>query len=186
MLAVLVVFSFPVLVGNDDADEPAAGAPPGGDLGPAPQVDLSTMTPREAADRLYDRVMRAASAGDSAEVEDFLPMAIDAYDLARPLDADGYFHLSLLQGMAGRFQEALDTAERVLEDDPDHLLNRAAAGEAALQMGDSLTAREHYAHLLEVFDRELDEGRPEYEEHSPMIPQMREDAEELVGASGDS
>ena len=53
--------------------------------GPA-GVDLSSMTPREAADRLFNRVMTAVAADDSTEVVSFLPMAIRSLELAEPLD----------------------------------------------------------------------------------------------------
>jgi TPR repeat protein len=52
---------------------------------------------RDAADRLFDRVMRAVAVGDSAQAGALLPMAIAAYQRARPLDHDALYHLSVLQ-----------------------------------------------------------------------------------------
>ena len=52
---------------------PAAGLATGG----APP-DISNMSPIEAADRLFNRVMQATSSGDSAQAQAFLPMAIAA------------------------------------------------------------------------------------------------------------
>jgi tetratricopeptide (TPR) repeat protein len=152
--------------------------------GPAPGVDLSTMTPREAAERLFNRVMAALSEGNQAEVESFLPMAIDAYGLVPDLDADGHFHLSLLQQAAGDYGPALETAERVLQDDPDHLLARYAAAEAARELGRDQEARAHFAHVLEVFDAEVERGLPEYQEHSGFLPTIRETAERFLTTGG--
>ncbi len=174
LVVVLVLVAFP----RGDGEEPAQPGPaaPVEALGPAPGVDLSTMTPREAADRLYNRVMEGVSVGDTAEVESFLPMAIDAYELARPLDADGHFHLSLLQRLAGDYERARATAEAALQEHPDHLLNLSAAAEAAVELGDTAAARGYYAHLAEVFDDEAQRGLPEYEEHSPLMASILSDA----------
>ena len=49
--------------GGRSGDRPAAG--------PAP--DISTMTPQERFDRLFNRIMQAAERGDSVEVERFTP-----------------------------------------------------------------------------------------------------------------
>ena len=151
--------------------------------GAAPGVDLSAMTPREAADRLFNRVMAAMGAGDQGEIDTFLPMAIDAYHLVPSLDADGHFHLSLLQQAAGDHLAALETAQRVLADDPDHLLALYAAAEAAEGLGDRERAREYFQHVLDVFDQEADRDRPEYREHASFLPAIREAAEEYVAGS---
>jgi hypothetical protein len=138
------------------------------------------MTPREAADNLFDRVMRAVADGNTTEATNFLPMAIAAYDLARPLDADGHFHLSLLQRAAQEMDAALESALAGLAQSPDHLLNLYAAAEATVALGDSATARGYYARILEVWDREMAAGRPEYGDHGPLLPLIREDADAFV------
>ncbi|MFW6199126.1 MAG: double zinc ribbon domain-containing protein [Gemmatimonadota bacterium] len=162
-----------------------AGADGGtdGGLGPAPDVDISSMTPRQAADRLFDRVMRAGEAGDTAQVMQFLPMAIGAYERARPLDSDGLFHLSVLQRTGEQFEEALRTASTGLEEDPDHLLLLSAAAEAARQLEDTATARAHYAHLLEVYDEERSSDLEDYRIHSALLPVIRDDAESFLEGS---
>ena len=150
----------------------ANGAPA---AGPA-AVDLSSMTPREAADRLYNRVMEAVSAGDSIEAQAFFPMAIAAYERARPLDHDGLFHLSMLQRSAMDLEGALATAREVLAEEPDHLLALSAAAAAARELGLDEEAAEHYRHLLEVYDAEVAAGRPEYDLHSRMMTALPDTA----------
>ncbi|MEX2531102.1 MAG: hypothetical protein WD960_10050 [Gemmatimonadota bacterium] len=159
----------------------AQGTAPG--LGPAPNVDLSSMTPREAADRLFNRVMGALGDGDEAEVASFLPMAIDAYQLVPNLEADGQFHLSLLQHASGDYAGALETSEAALETQPNHLLNRYAAGEAARELGNDELAAEHFEHLLEIFDEESAQVLPEYREHSTFLPTIRQTAEEFLATN---
>ena len=160
-----------------------AGGAGGGALGPAPNVDISSMTPRQAADRLFDRVMRAGEAGDTAQVRQFLPMAIGAYERARPLDSDGLFHLSMLQQTGNQYEAALRTASTGLEEAPDHLLLLSAAAEAARLLGDTATARAHYSHLLEVYDEERDSGLEDYQIHSSLLPVIRQDAENFLEGS---
>lgn len=155
-----------------------AGAPLGSGGGAPP--DISSMTPREAADRLFDRVMRAGEAGDTAEMVGFLPMAIGAYERARPLDSDGLFHLSVLQRTANDFEVALATAESGLAESPDHLLLLSAAAEAARALDDTATARSHFSHLLEVWDEQRSSGLEDYQVHSALLPRIREDAEAFL------
>ena len=150
---------------------PAAGSPP----------DLSSMTPREAADRLYDRIMRAASAGDTAEALAFLPMALDAYDLVVPLDADGHYHVSLLHALGADYQMAREAAERALADAPNHLLLLGAAARAASELGDNDRASGYYARFLEAWDSEQARGLEEYSMHAIPLAEMREAAEARAG-----
>ncbi len=150
---------------------PAAGSPP----------DLSSMTPREAADRLYDRIMRAASAGDTAEALAFLPMALDAYDLVVPLDADGHYHVSLLHALGGDDEMAREAAEAALADAPSHLLLLGAAARAASELGDSDGANAYYARFMEAWDSEQARGLEEYSMHAIPLAEMREAAEARAG-----
>jgi len=146
----------------------------------ASAVDLSSMTPREAADRLFNRVMTAVSSDDSSEVINFLPMAIRAYELAEPLDADGKFHLSLLHLTATLNEEGLADVEEILDEQPNHLLGLAAAGDASLALGDTASARVYYRRWLDVYDTEMARNVPEYGHHAQMMPEMRAKAEALV------
>ena len=59
-----------------------AGAPAAGQ---AP-VDLSSMSPLDAANRLFNRVMTTLEAGDTAGALGFQPMAVQAYEMIEPLD----------------------------------------------------------------------------------------------------
>src|SRR5690606_12320876 len=156
---------------------PAAEGPgmPGG----APPPPL-TGTPREQADRLFNRIMQASAAGDSAEVSFFLPMALAAYRQAGPLDADGLYHLSVLEIAAGDPAAARATAERILETEPDHLLGLAAAARAARDAGENAAARRYYGRLLEVYDAQRQRALPEYGDHAAILPLYQEEARGFV------
>jgi len=137
------------------------------------------MTPREAADRLFNRVMTAVAVDDSTEAGTFLPMAIAAFGLAEPLDTDGKFHVVLLQ-LTGQFNaEALVGAEEILSEHPNHLLGLAMAGDASLALGDSTSARGYYGRWLDAYETETAKDLLEYRDHSPMFPEMQAKAEAL-------
>lgn len=180
----LVVGAFVVFGGPEETtagatpNAPFAGAPSAGSSGAPP--DLSSMSPREAADRLFNRVMQAAANDNTAEADQFLPMALDAYELARPLNNDGLFHLSLLQRANGNLEGSLASAREGLESNPDHLLNLYSAAEASIRLGDAAAGREYYDRLLAAWDDELAAERQEYDEHAPLLPTIREEAEAFL------
>ena len=148
----------------------ATGTPP----------DISQMSPLEAADRLFERVMTSVSAGDSAGAQAFLPMAVAAYQRARPLNLDGLFHLSMLNRTAMNLEAALDNALEIIEQDPNHLLGLAAAAEAALELGQLDEAETHYRRILEIYDEESQRPLEEYDMHSRIIVVLKTDAEAFL------
>jgi hypothetical protein len=77
--------------------------------------------------------------------------------------------------------EGLADAEAILEEQPDHLLGLAAAGDASLALGDTASARAYFTRWLDVYDAEMARDVPEYRDHTQMIPGMRARAEALVG-----
>lgn len=159
---------------------PATGPTPAASAGDGVAPDISNMTPIEAADRLFNRVMEAISQGDSAQAQAFLPMAIAAYQRARPLSLDGLFHLSMLNRTAGNFEAALAQALEIVERDPNHLLGRAAAADAAIELGELEEAEVHYRHILDVYDEESRRALEEYDSHSLIVQRLREDAERFL------
>jgi tetratricopeptide (TPR) repeat protein len=188
MVVLILVVAWPILRG-----EPASPTGPTGPTAPVASggaatgpssVDLSSMTPREAADRLYLRVVRTAAAGDTAGAVGFVPMTVAAFDQARPLDADGLFHLTQVHSVAGDHASMLAAAEEALADSPNHLLNLHAAGTAAADLGDTVRALEHYRRLLEVWDEEMASGNADYESHALMMDEARSSAEAYVAANG--
>jgi hypothetical protein len=180
LVALLVVGGVQILGGGRGPAVPGPGGTQG-TLGPAPNVDLASMTPGEAADRLYNRVAMGLAARDSMEVLNFLPMALDAHELARPLNAVRTFRLSFLQRVALDFDAALATAEAGLAEDPNHLLLLSSAAEAAMEAGDEAAARRFFEHMLEVWDAEVASDKIDYRDHDRLLPVIREAAEQFLG-----
>jgi len=157
----------------------AAGAAGGADPNSPGTTDISQMSPREAADRLFDRVMRTISAGDTAGALGFQPMAVQAFEIAEPLDADGLFHLALLQQLSDA-SAALATAKRMLEAEPDHILGLGMAAETSATLGDDAAAREYFQQLLRVYDVQFARSLVEYDGHRNVMAQMKAAAEEYL------
>lgn len=182
MVGLILAVAVPAVRNGTRPPPPPAPATDAGGAGSAAggMPDLASMTPREAADRLYERIMQAASMGDSSQVAQFLPMGMTAYERARPLDADGLFHLALFQRMAGEPDAALATAREALSAHPSHLLNLSAAAGAAAEAGDTALAESYYEQLLSGWEDEMARDLPEYEAHQAMMSEIRAEAEEFL------
>ncbi len=178
LAGLILVVAWPIYGPGSQAPPPSPAQSPGA-LG-ASGVDLSSMTPRQAADRLYDRVMTAVSAGNQGEILSFMPMAIAAYQRSAPLDADGVHHLATLLREAQRHEEAMAISSQALEDAPDHLLLLSSAAEASTALDDDASARAFYQHILDVWEAEMAEDRPEYLAHDRLMLMIRSAAEEFL------
>jgi len=161
-------------------------APAGGAAAPANPAsgvgttDISQMTPLEAADRLFDRIMRSLSAGDTVSAVQFAPMAIQSYERARPLSLDATFHLSMVNRALGDIEAALAAALEILELHPSHLLGLSAAGEAAHELGRADESTGYYQTLVDVYDEEMATPLQEYIDHSGIVGPLKEDAEAFL------
>ncbi len=179
-LSLMLMIVLPGLRNGSASPAGASVPPPVTPQGNPQAVDLNTMTPREAADRLFNRIVAAQEVGDSVEMVSFLPMAVAAYERAQPLDADGSFHLSLLQRLSLDFAGARATAEAVLVGRPDYLLALHAAAEAARAEGDMDAARTYFQRFAEKYDSERAGGDQDYQIHELLLPSMLRDAQEFL------
>jgi hypothetical protein len=136
---------------------------------------------RTNADRLFNRIMMAAEQGNQAEVDQFMPMAIQAYGMVEDLDEDGLFHLGLLHLTAGDPANARQTAQRILDIAPNHILGLAVAAKGAAAAGDSAAAATLWERLLENYQEEAAMPLPEYVDHQQMLPAYRQEARESLG-----
>jgi tetratricopeptide (TPR) repeat protein len=188
LLLLLGVLAWPALT-RDRAAEPdgrvplsemsgAGTAASGGTGAPGPL----TGTPREQADRLFNRIMTERESGDTAEAKRFVPMAVQAYDMAGPLDADALYHLSLVNHVGGDYKAARDAADRILATSPNHLLALSAAASAARSAGDNAAARNYYQKFIQNYDAESKSTKQEYLDHGKMLPDLKTEAEAFLKA----
>lgn len=144
------------------ADAPfASGAP--GEAVRAP--DISNLSPRERADRLYDRVMRLSSEGKTDSIQFFAPMALSVYQTLGPLDADLRYDFGRVAEVTGAAEIARAQADTILANDSTHLLGLVLAVRAAQLRGDSAAAGAFARRLLAAEPSESAKRLPEYERH---------------------
>lgn len=163
------------LTGGLPGEEAPAGMPGGAAAasGGMPSMEeLASMTPRQAADRLYERAMSEHEAGDIERTAFFLDMGLQAYDAVpeSELDSDARFHIGLMRLIMADSAGARRSAERILQDDPDHLLGLILAARiedfaGRKERGDELRAR--VRELVEAAGGIPD--RPEYTSHRALI-----------------
>ncbi len=180
LVAILGMVLYPRMDRAADPLTTAAGPPITGTRAAAPGVDLSSMTPREAADRLFNRVMQNVSDGDTAQARQFLPMALAAYERAGELDRDGHYHVAVLELVNENPAAARARADTILAGEPDHLFGLATAAQAEMAMGNRAEAEALYRRLLEVYDVESRRSLPEYDDHPQVMPAVRAEALEAV------
>ena len=135
-------------------------------------VDLLTMTPRKAADRLFNRVMAADERGDTAQARQFAPMALQAYRLIDRPDADAYFHMGQINMLLGNLDEVRKQIESIKRDSAEHLLGLTLAFRVAKRVGDDKSASDILARFAAAYDAEIKRGKPEYEAHRFTIEQL--------------
>lgn len=182
--------------GGDRFDAPL-NAPPQAMLGEqaggrAP--DISGMSDRERAVRLFDRVMmlseeRArdsldfAAAGKEDTLQFFAQMAIQAHLMLEPRDADVRYDLGRIAEVAGVPQLARAQADSILAAHPTHLLGLILAASGAQRTGDLAAAADYERRLLRATPTEETRALPEYSVHRNDIIAAVEQARARAGAS---
>lgn len=176
VIALLVVIVVVVGRRSPSPEADASGANPGRAM-----TDLSTMSPREQANRLFNRVMALHEAGKADSVSFFAPMALQAYaNLGSELDADARLHLGLVELATGAADPAAAQGDTILRGSRTHLFGWLLEARAALAASDSAAARRAFRAYLQNYQAERGKNLPEYAEHSQMLQDARDEAERMV------
>jgi hypothetical protein len=166
----------------------AAAAPAGADQ-PADNSaqprgpDISSLTPEEQADRLFNRVMRLAGEGKQDSVQFFAPMAISVYQSLSPLNTDQRYDVGRIGAVAGAIPFAKAQADTILKLNPTHLLGLILAAEVAKAEGRASTVRDYQKKLLAAQKSELARKLPEYDRHTNDITAALAAARRDTGAA---
>ena len=159
-----------------NAGNAAPGAPTGDAAGAEPALpagtppDISSMSASERFNRLFDRVMRAAANGDTAQARQFTPMAILAYGMLDTVTADLRYHAAVLYAESGQDAPALALADTILAQNPNHLFGYLVRGEVADRRRDARAAAAARKDFMAHYQAEIGRAdRPEYGEHKPVI-----------------
>lgn len=139
--------------------------------------DLSSMTPQEMADRLFNRVMTASENGNTKEALVFVPMAVEAYNNLGTLDNDARYHLALIHMVAGDIKNTKVQLAKLRQSAPKHLLGLMAEYQIASQSGNKDSAAQVYKSFLAAYDKEIAEVRAEYQDHRGSIERFRQAAQ---------
>ena len=127
--------------------------------------DISSMSPEERADRLFNRVMRLSSEGKADSVAFFASMAFSALESLQPLDAHKRYDMGLVALVAGDAPRARAQADTILAQRATHLLGLSLAARAADMRGDANAARALRRRLLAAEASEKAAALPEYTDH---------------------
>jgi hypothetical protein len=172
-----------IMIGVDwpaETSDPSPGANAGGAQSftqPSVAFPLD-QSPRTVADQLFNRAMMAHETGQAQQAAALTPEAIAAYQGLEPLDADGLFHLALLQLADGDEGGARASADRILATAPNHLLGLAAAAQASEKSAPN-DAKGFWQRYLDAYDEQ--QGRaPEYGHHQRMFPALSKQASEFI------
>ena len=123
------------------------------------------MTPEERAERLYDRVMALDERGRQDSVRFFAPMAMQAYTMLGPLNADQRYDLGRIAVVSGDAQTAKAQADTILSSQPQHLLGLLLAADAARARGDQSGETTYLRRLVAAAPTERTKQLPEYQKH---------------------
>lgn len=166
------------------SQSPSAAGQPSVAVAPAQTAeeppDISNLSPRERFNRLYNRVMRAAQAGDEATVARFTPMALMAYTQLDTVDADARYHAALLKVHTGNPDESKALGDTILAQDPGHLFGYVVRGTVARFRKDQPELSRAYQGFLKRYEQEIKRERPEYTEHQTSLNDFRKAALEAT------
>jgi hypothetical protein len=169
--AVIVILVVVAIVRMQPGSAPPAQMPAASQLsGP---VDLSQLSPREAADRLFNRVMQANEAGVRDTATLFGTMALQAYQMLDTLDDDARFHIGLIEMALGNPDGALAQADTIAQGTPTNLFASMLRADASRALGDTAASRAAEQTYLANFDAEMAAGRPGYEHHATWLSTYR-------------
>jgi hypothetical protein len=164
-------------VGLDRAAQSDGGQTPAGGM-----TDISKLSPQEAAERLFNRVMLLNTQGKSDSVLFFAPMAISAYQMISPMNSDQHYDLGRIAEVAGALPLAKAQADTILLSNPNHLLGLILGARVAALAGDSATRKQFVARLLAAEKTEVTKKLPEYDLHQYDITNALADARRSRGS----
>jgi tetratricopeptide (TPR) repeat protein len=185
VVALAVVYAFLLYGRRDTGGQQQAQSIPISAVGsPAGTPSTQPLTPRAAADQLFNQAMSAYETGDLTNAQRFVPMAITAYRQLSSLDLDARYHLALLGLAGGRPQDALAQADTMLAEVPEHLLALSVSARVYETMGDEDGAARFWQRYLDAYTPDVAASRPEYMDHARALPERRSMAEEFLRERG--
>jgi len=151
---------------NSPSTNAMSNAPFAGGAGGAGAVDISSMSPEERAQRLFNRVMRLQSENKMDSVQFFAPMALDAYFALPSMDDDSRYDVGRIAEAVGAFPLAKAQADTILRSSPNDLLGLALAMRVARETKDTQAAGDFAKRLLAAAPKERKKDNAAYKAHA--------------------
>jgi hypothetical protein len=142
---------------------------PAADGGIVPAPDISQLSPKERADRLFKRVMLLDSQGKSDSVLFFAPMAISAFQMLDQMNAGQRYEMGRIGEVAGALPLAKAQADTILSQSPSHLLGLILASRIAGLQNRPADKASYQARLLAAYPSESAKKLLEYLRHGADI-----------------
>ena len=149
---------------------------------PARAPDISSLSPTERTDRLFNKVMLLYSQGKSDSVQFFAPMALTSYQMLGTMNNDQHYDMGRVAEVAGAIPLAKAQADSILKKSPTHLLGLILAARVAGLQGDSSALRSYEKRLVAAEKTELAKKLDEYDRHQDDIANGIAEARKAVGA----
>lgn len=143
--------------------------------------DISSLSPQERADRLYNRVMLLATQGKIDSVQFFAPMALQAYLMLSPLNTDQRYDMGRIGEVVGALPLAKAQADTILRENPNHLLGLILEARLAILAGDTTQLHSYERRLIAAQKTELAKKRDEYVRHQDDITNAVSQARKSLG-----
>ena len=143
--------------------------------------DISGLSAHERADRLYNRVMLLAGQGKIDSVLFFAPMALTAYQMLAPLNADQRYDMGRIGEVAGAIPLAKAQADSILRENPNHLLGLILEARLASLAGDTTRLHSYERRLIAAEKTEMAKKRDEYQRHQDDIASALQQARKSLG-----
>ena len=145
--------------------------------------DISSLSPQERADRLFNKMMLLNSQGKSDSVQFFAPMALTSYQMIGSLNNDQRYDMGRVAEVAGAIPLAKAQADSILAKSPTHLLGLILAARVASLEGKSAALRLLEKRIVAAEKGELAKKLDEYDRHQDDITNGLAQARKDLGAA---
>ncbi len=145
--------------------------------------DISGLSAQEQADRLFNRIMLLANEGKTDSVMFFAPMALSAYQMLSPLNADQRYDMGRIAEVAGVLPMAKAQSDSILALNPTHLLGLVLGARVASLEKDAAALKLLENRIISAHAAETAKRLPEYDRHSADITSALADARRSAGGT---
>lgn len=125
--------------------------------------------------------MTLATEGKADSVQFFAPMALTAYQMLSPLNADQRYDMGRIGEVVGALPLAKAQADSILQQQPNHLLGLILEARLAVIAGDSAQLHSYERRLLAAQKPELAKKLEEYSRHADDISNALQQAKKSLG-----